>query len=148
MAIKLTTKNIIIGVTSVLIVVLVVTGIVLITQSDSSQNDQDPHDKIYTQITHQISQGEITGRQYNNLDFGYGAPIVFYGIPYAEAPIGENRFLAPKFEDLGKISWSGVRNGFDRAPMCLQYGDRYTGWIQGIRVVRDESCDHRFDRKP
>ncbi len=43
-----------------------------------------------------------------------GEIMVFRGIPYAEAPIGENRFRAPSH----KKPWSGVRQAISFAPGC------------------------------
>ena len=42
--------------------------------------------------------------------------MIFRGVPYAEAPVGDNRFRAPQ----RKKPWIGVRDAKESGPMCPQ----------------------------
>lgn len=53
----------------------------------------------------------------------------FYGIPYAEPPIGELRFENP----VPAKSWKGIRDGTTLPPPCLQY-------FLGEDIVGQEDC--------
>lgn len=45
-----------------------------------------------------------------------GACMIFRGVPYAKAPVGELRFKAPQKPD----AWSGVKDATEFAPICPQ----------------------------
>ncbi|MCH2108405.1 MAG: carboxylesterase family protein [Polyangiaceae bacterium] len=58
-----------------------------------------------------VRGGEVLGLQ-------LGKTARFMGVPFAKAPVGERRFLAPEALDLQ--SWEGVRESFRPGPMCPQ----------------------------
>lgn len=64
----------------------------------------------------QIEDGQIEGRQAltrSGVMFNG-----FYGIPFAEPPIGELRFIDP----VPKRPWNGILNCTVFGPMCMQFG--------------------------
>lgn len=69
----------------------------------------NPHEPIV-----EIPNGKIRGRN-------HGHYLSFESIPYAEPPIGENRFEAPKpFTQ----TWSDIRDATKSPPKCMQW-DQY-----------------------
>ncbi|XP_045506360.1 juvenile hormone esterase-like [Colias croceus] len=62
-----------------------------------------------------VNEGVLEGSAVEN---AYGKPYFsFKGIPYAEPPIGDLRFKAPK----PKQPWTGVRQAKEHGPICFQY---------------------------
>ncbi|CAG4978999.1 unnamed protein product [Colias eurytheme] len=62
-----------------------------------------------------VNEGVLEGSAVEN---AYGKPFFsFKGIPYAEPPIGDLRFKAPK----PKQPWTGVRQATEHGPICFQY---------------------------
>ena len=74
-----------------------------------------------------VSGGDIAG-----LAMPDGSTI-FYGVPYAAAPIGERRWKPPA----PRAPWSGVRDASRQAPACVQ-GD--AGWNQALMQGASEDC--------
>lgn len=70
--------------------------------------------------------------------------MIFRGVPYAEAPVGDNRFRAPQ----RKKPWSGVRKALDFGPMCPQldlsedpfWGKEFYGDPKYPLPVQNEDC--------
>ncbi|CAG4978991.1 unnamed protein product [Colias eurytheme] len=61
-----------------------------------------------------VNEGVLEGSKVDNV---YGKPYFsFKGIPYAEPPLGDLRFKAPK----PKKPWSGVRQATAHGPECCQ----------------------------
>jgi para-nitrobenzyl esterase len=60
---------------------------------------------------------------------------VWRGVPYAEQPVGERRFLAPAPVQ----SWSGVRDALEHGPLPPQ-GKSFVGGGRDDPKIRDEAC--------
>src|SRR6202022_2555113 len=65
-------------------------------------------------------------------EFGVG---VWRGVPYAEQPVGERRFRAPRPLN----PWTGVREAVEHGPIPLQ-GKSFVGGGRDDPKVRDEAC--------
>ena len=74
-----------------------------------------------------VSGGKVAG-----LAMSDGSAI-FYGIPYAAAPVGALRWKPPA----PSAPWSGVLDGRKVAPACVQ-GDQ--GWNQAFMKGAQEDC--------
>ncbi|XP_065212957.1 carboxylic ester hydrolase-like [Planococcus citri] len=77
-----------------------------------------------------ITEGELCGTTYtlpNNRQV-----FVYYGIPFAAPPIGENRFKNPQ----PVVGWNGVRNATVRGPECVQFIRK----SEETPVKGDEDC--------
>ncbi|MGW6710202.1 carboxylesterase/lipase family protein, partial [Streptomyces sp. NPDC054956] len=57
-----------------------------------------------------VAQGALRGRVHDGAQ-------EFLGVPYAAAPVGENRLAAPQ----PPRRWNGVREAVEQAPACLQF---------------------------
>ena len=64
-----------------------------------------------------------------------GGVGVWRGVPYAEQPVGERRFLAPA----PLQPWSGVRDALEHGPLPPQ-GKSFVGGGRDDPKVRDEAC--------
>ena len=64
-----------------------------------------------------ISEGEIRGLRSQGA--GGKDVDVFWGIPFAEPPIGDRRFRAP----VKAKSWTGIRDATERPNTCIQIVD-------------------------
>ena len=60
---------------------------------------------------------------------------VWRGVPYAEQPVGERRFLAPA----PLQPWTGVRDALEHGPLPPQ-GKSFVGGGRDAPKVRDEAC--------
>lgn len=61
-----------------------------------------------------IKQGQLNGTVLKSRN---GKPFfAFYGIPYAEPPVGKLRFAPPHKAP----TWEGLRNAIEKAPVCIQ----------------------------
>lgn len=60
---------------------------------------------------------------------------VFRGVPYAEQPVGERRFLAAE----PKRPWTGLRDAVEHGPLPPQ-GKSFVGGGRDDPKVRDEAC--------
>ncbi|XP_066155408.1 acetylcholinesterase [Euwallacea fornicatus] len=67
------------------------------------------------------NQGKIKGVELSKVRIQ--KIIAYYGIPYAQPPIGNLRFVPPRTDPLP--SWSDVRNETDYQPACLQVKEDY-----------------------
>ena len=72
-----------------------------------------------------------------------GSCMIFRGVPYAKAPVGELRFKAPQKPD----AWSGVRDAKEFAPICPQieikdgfYGKEFYTDPKYPLPVQSEDC--------
>ena len=74
----------------------------------------------------------VAGGKVAGLAMADGSTI-FYGIPYAAAPTGANRWKPPA----PRAPWNGVLDGRKQAPACVQ-GD--VGWNQGFMAGAQEDC--------
>ncbi len=74
----------------------------------------------------------VCGALRGTTDAGVG---VWRGVPYAEQPVGERRFLAPA----PPLSWSGVRDATRHGPLPPQ-GKSFVGGGRDDPKVRDEAC--------
>lgn len=63
-----------------------------------------------------LTTGDIEGRVVNGVHR-------FLGIPYAEPPFGNNRFMLP----VPRRPWDGVRQAFEYGPICPQTGGAFNG---------------------
>ena len=45
-----------------------------------------------------------------------GSCMIFRGVPYAKAPVGDLRFKAPQAPE----AWNGVRKALEFGPICPQ----------------------------
>ncbi|HXO53776.1 MAG TPA: carboxylesterase family protein, partial [Mycobacterium sp.] len=64
-----------------------------------------------------------------------GGVGVWRGVPYAEQPVGERRFLAPA----PLPPWTGVRDALEHGPLPPQ-GKSFVGGGRDDPKVRDEAC--------
>lgn len=74
-----------------------------------------------------VSTGKIAGL--SMLD----GSTIFYGIPYAAAPIGERRWKPPA----PRAPWAGVLDARKQAPACVQAD---VGWNQSLIEDASEDC--------
>ncbi|XP_076262258.1 cholinesterase [Rhynchophorus ferrugineus] len=66
-------------------------------------------------------QGKIKGEELSK--FRIQKIIAYYGIPYAQPPVGSLRFAAPVTDPLP--SWDNIKNDTDFQPSCLQGKEDY-----------------------
>ena len=66
---------------------------------------EDPMKKIEVKVEEGILAGEEKTTS-----------MIFRGVPYAEAPVGQLRFRAP----VPKYPWKGVRDAVEFGPICPQ----------------------------
>jgi para-nitrobenzyl esterase len=64
-----------------------------------------------------------------------GGVEVWRGVPYAQQPVGERRFLAPA----ALQPWTGVRDALEHGPLPPQ-GKSFVGGGRDDPKVRDEAC--------
>lgn len=64
-----------------------------------------------------------------------GGVAVWRGVPYAEQPVGERRFLAPE----PKRPWAGLRDAVEHGPLPPQ-GKSFVGGGRDDPKIRDEAC--------
>lgn len=90
-------------------------GCIIITIVAQSQVEEDP-------LVVETTTGKVRGFRRPVLEYQTTA---FYGIPFAEPPVGELRFKAP----VAKERWSGTFNATTLSNDCRQYIDRkYPGF--------------------
>ncbi|XP_038219764.1 esterase FE4-like [Zerene cesonia] len=78
-----------------------------------------------------VNEGVLEGSKVDNV---YGKPYFsFKGIPYAEPPVGDLRFKAPK----PKSPWTGVRQAKEHGPESCQYDVIFT---QSTEFIGKEDC--------
>ncbi|XP_038219761.1 esterase FE4-like [Zerene cesonia] len=78
-----------------------------------------------------VNEGVLEGSKVDNV---YGKPYFsFKGIPYAEPPVGDLRFKAPK----PKTPWTGVREAKEHGPESCQYDPLST---QSAQFKGEEDC--------
>ncbi|CAG4931000.1 unnamed protein product [Colias eurytheme] len=76
-----------------------------------------------------VKEGVLEGEIIENV---YGNPFYsFKGIPYAEPPLGDLRFQAPK----PKTPWTGVRQAKQHGPVCCQYD-----YLKTLQKKGEEDC--------
>ncbi|CAG9855439.1 unnamed protein product [Phyllotreta striolata] len=88
-------------------------------------------------------QGRIRGVEVSKLRIQ--KIIAYYGIPYAQPPVGNLRFAPPLTDPLP--SWDGVKNDTAYPPSCLQNQDDYKDaekpflqLISKLNFTLDENC--------
>lgn len=67
------------------------------------------------------SSGSLVGK---HLDILGSAVDAFLGIPYAQPPVNEKRFLRPTPHD----GWEGILEATTKPPPCMQYSSRNYSW--------------------
>jgi len=80
----------------------------------------------------QINSGAVVGK-IENLPHGKSV-YEYLGIPYAEPPVGELRFAAPK----PAKPWSGIKDAKEFGPECPQLDMPVQGW--NMTVENSEDC--------
>jgi len=65
-----------------------------------------------------------------------GPVAVFRGVPYAEAPVGGNRFAPPR----PKESWRSIRDAQQNGPIAPQLPARLTAVMGGFSASQGEDC--------
>jgi para-nitrobenzyl esterase len=82
-------------------------------------------------VTVDTKQGRIRGELKDGV-------AVWRNIPYAEAPLGELRFLPPR----APRSWDGERDGTRYSPVAIQSRDPRVAMLSGIsdRMTMSEDC--------
>ncbi len=73
--------------------------------ADNTDNNNKYHNPVVT-----TTSGRVRGRRVSD------RVMRFTHIPYARAPLGEFRFLAPG----SAVKWEGVRDGTEHGPSCIQ----------------------------
>lgn len=79
-------------------------------------NDRDSYPVVTT------SAGDISGKKMN---IEGNDVTAFLGIPYAEPPVGDQRFK----KSVRKRSWSGVYDATKKPPPCMQFRTKDFPWI-------------------
>ena len=77
----------------------------------------------------QINSGAVVGK-IENLPHGKSV-YEYLGIPYAEPPVGELRFAAPK----PAKPWSGIKDAKEFGPECPQLDMPVQGWNMTGMVI-------------
>lgn len=75
-----------------------------------------------------LANGEVRGRVADDT-------LIWHGIPYAQAPVGELRWRAPQPPE----DWSGTLDARERGPECVQ-AETTTRWQRTSTMVGDEDC--------
>merc|ERR1711892_696574 len=81
--------------------------------------------------TVQTRVGEIKGKRINTDGFTH---YRFFGIPYAQPPVGSLRFQAP----LPVRPWTKTLEAFDKGPQCYQKNE----FLPGVNADYSEDCLH------
>ena len=108
--------------------------------TDNTDNNKENNNEVeYPVVT--TTSGRVQGRRVTD------RVMRFTHIPYARAPLGEFRFLAPG----PAVKWEGVRNGREHGPSCIQAIDEVEAnslleqsedclwlsiWTQGLDVQK------------
>jgi para-nitrobenzyl esterase len=83
-----------------------------------------------------VGLSNVTQTAYGDLRGSTEAGVrVWRGVPYAEQPVGDRRFLAPALLQ----PWTGVRDAVDHGPLPPQ-GKSFVGGGRDDPKVRDEGC--------
>ena len=101
----------------VLVTAFLIVGIVVlnVTQLDTFLLEVENYDDTYAWVTIEIGQGKIQGRRVKPLH----DVVEFYNLPYAEPPIGDLRFRAPRTENV--VSWGeDTHDARNRGNRCLE----------------------------
>ena len=100
-----------------------------INKNDTNKNDTNKNDTINRErdrVYVDLSLGRVIG-------YRDGRVNVFLGIPFAEPPIGKNRFRPPK----PKRQWRpAIYKAMEFSPECLQS----TLFSSDTDSIRDEDC--------
>lgn len=109
-------------------------GIILISVSllNACSNQGDSMSSTSSNTSQPLVQtpaGQISGITQNNLN-------IFKGIPYAEAPIGENRWKAP----VAKTPWQGVLQAKEFGPACIQPTNKIESVYSNNIGTTSEDC--------
>ncbi len=78
----------------------------------------------------ETASGSVRGRR-------AGGGVVFAGVPYAAAPVGERRFSPPA----PPLRWAGVRDAFEVGPAAPQLVSRLEAVVGPIRLAAGTSED-------
>ena len=83
-------------------------------------------------VTLHLNQGDFIGQEYRRAKFD-----LFKGIPFAEAPTGENRWRAPKPVQ----NWKVPKRGMERTPQCPQVVGSRNNYLQSEEAgITSEDC--------
>lgn len=93
--------------------------------SSSDRSDpSDPSDRA--RLT--LANGEVIGNVTDDT-------LIWHGVPYAQAPVGDLRWRAP----LPPQDWSGTLDARERGPECVQ-AETTTRWQRTSNMVGSEDC--------
>jgi len=111
------------------------------------EGNQDESQSSRDFVTVQIQNGQIRGEIVEVLP---GKRVSrFRGVQYGQAPVGENRFKAPKAAE----RWNGTRDALEYGFSCYQWEDTYFDWyIKGEHILKsmlqyDLTHDKVFNQK-
>lgn len=90
--------------------------------SSSDRKDEDDRAKLT------LANGEVVGLATEDT-------LIWHGIPYAQAPVGDLRWKAP----LPPEDWSGTLDARERGPECVQ-AETTTQWQRTSEMVGEEDC--------
>lgn len=90
----------------------------------SSSDRSDPSDRAEVTLTN----GKVIGKVTDDT-------LVWHGLPYAQAPVGDLRWRAP----LPPENWSGTLDARERGPECVQ-AETTTRWQRTSTMVGEEDC--------
>lgn len=99
--------------------------------SGSSQSDAEPRSADQETLL-SLSQGEIIGTR------GRDNSYAWYGIPFAQAPVGALRWRAPR----APLGWEGRFEALDFSQRCTQLANDMEPGVEDGALVGDEDCLH------
>lgn len=93
----------------------------------------ETHDRAHPAVT--VEQGELAGKRVGDVD-------AFLGVPFAAAPVGENRWRAPQAFQ----AWEGIRPAQEYGANCIQLSDQlgFGAWTHEYLVADNFSEDCLF----
>ena len=111
-------------------IALVLCGMLVVSACGAGDADQPAGDTLGPIV--ETSLGTLEGERVAGDD----GVLVFRGVPYAEAPVGDNRWRAP----VAKAAWDGARPATTFGPACWQRLTPASSIYTRGDLGRDEDC--------
>ncbi len=111
-------------------IAVVLCGLLVVTACGAGDGGEPAGDSLEPVV--ETSLGTLEGEHVARDD----GVLVFRGVPYAEAPVGENRWRAP----VNRASWEGTRSAATFGPACWQRLTPASSIYTRGELDRDEDC--------